>query len=116
MDLYGLRPAVDRVQAAGIEARVASPRILKPAEQRVVNFLLRLGCPILVRSAGLLQALKEAATQTFAAPDRRLQPQRRQPDQRRDLPGPGAGRLTPTHDLNAAQVAELARSLGRRPA
>lgn len=46
LDLYGLRPAVDRVQAVGIEARVASSCILKPAEQRVVGSELRLGCPI----------------------------------------------------------------------
>ena len=51
---------MERVQAAGITARVASPRVLKPNEQRIVNFLLRLDCPILVRSGGLLQALQEA--------------------------------------------------------
>ena len=78
------------MQAAGIEARVASPRILKPNEQRIVNFLLRLGCPIVVRSAGLLQALQEADASSAA--DRRLQPQRRQRAHGRDLPGPGAGR------------------------
>ncbi len=32
LELYGLRPAVERVQAAGITARVASPRVLKPNE------------------------------------------------------------------------------------
>jgi len=32
LDLYGLRPSVDRVKAAAIPARVASPRILKPGE------------------------------------------------------------------------------------
>ena len=59
LDLYGLRPAVERVQAAGITARVASPRVLKPNEQRIVNFLLRLDCQILVRSGGLLDAFQE---------------------------------------------------------
>jgi putative protease len=58
LELYGLRPAVEQVQAAGIDARVASPRVLKPNEQRIVNFLLRLDCTILVRSGGLLQALQ----------------------------------------------------------
>ena len=58
LDLYGLRPAVERVQAAGITARVASPRVLKPDEQRIVTFLLGLDCDIVVRSSGLLHALR----------------------------------------------------------
>ena len=109
LDLYGLRPAVEAVQTAGIQARVASPRVLKPNEQRIVNFLLRLGCPIVVRSAGLLQALTSAehpplvgdfslnAANVLTA---------------RALLRLGLERLTPTHDLNAAQVAELAREVG----
>ncbi|MEZ4676310.1 MAG: DUF3656 domain-containing protein [Caldilineaceae bacterium] len=109
LELYGLRPAVERVQAAGITARVASPRVLKPNEQRIVNFLLRLDCPILVRSAGLLQALQgttpppligdfslNAANQLSAETFLRL----------------GLTRLTPTHDLNGAQVADLAQRIG----
>jgi putative protease len=111
LELYGLRPAVERVQAAGITARVASPRVLKPNEQRIVNFLLKLDCEIVVRSAGLLQALLSSShptpnligdfslnaanvltAQTFL-----------------DL---GLSRITPTHDLNAAQIADLARNLG----
>ncbi len=59
LDLYGLRPSVERVKASGIAARVASPRILKPGEARIVDFLLSLDCAILVRSTGLLQALRE---------------------------------------------------------
>src|SRR5204862_481557 len=55
LDLYGLLPSLGRVRAAGIEVRVASPRILKPGEQRIADFLLRCECPILVRSAGLLE-------------------------------------------------------------
>jgi putative protease len=100
---------VERVQAAGIEARVASPRVLKPEEQRVVRFLLKLGCPILVRSTGLLEALQHeshpqligdfslnAANAVAADTFMRL----------------GLARLTPTHDLNAAQVAALAEGVG----
>jgi putative protease len=109
LDLYGLRPAVEQVQAAGITARVASPRVLKPDEQRIVNFLRRLGCPVLVRSGGLLQAFQEgerppligdfslnAANVLTAASYLQL----------------GVERLTPTHDLNAAQVAQMAREVG----
>jgi U32 family peptidase len=47
LDLYGLKPAVERVKTAGIRCRVASPRILKPAEQAVVCFLLSLACEVL---------------------------------------------------------------------
>jgi putative protease len=109
LELYGLRPAVERVQAAGIVARVASPRVLKPNEQRVVRFLLKLGCEIVVRSSGLLEALQHeghppligdfslnAANTLSAAAFLEL----------------GLARLTPTYDLNAAQIAALAGDLG----
>jgi len=109
LELYGLRPAVERIQASGITARVASPRVLKPNEQRIVNFLLRLDCEIVVRSGGLLYALQQAdhppligdfslnaANVLSAATFLQL----------------GLLRLTPTHDLNGAQVADLARAIG----
>ena len=100
---------MERVQASGIIARVASPRVLKPNEQRVINFLLRLDCEIVVRSSGLLYALQlaehpsligdfslNAANVLSAATFLQL----------------GLLRLTPTHDLNGAQVADLARAIG----
>ncbi|MCC6390336.1 MAG: U32 family peptidase [Bryobacterales bacterium] len=109
LELYGLRPSVDLVRQHGIEARVAGPRILKPDEQRIVHFLLKLDCPILVRSAGLLQALQgmphppligdfslNAANHLSAA----------------ILQSMGLSRLTPTHDLNAAQITALAQNAG----
>jgi putative protease len=100
---------LERVGAAGLAVRVASPRILKPGEERIVDFLLGCGCPILVRSTGLLQALRgkphaaligdfslNAANVLTAAELLKL----------------GLDTLTPTYDLNAAQVADLARSAG----
>jgi putative protease len=109
LDLYNLRPSLERVGAAGLAVRVASPRILKPGEERIVDFLLGCGCPILVRSTGLLQALRgkphaaligdfslNAANVLTAAELLKL----------------GLDMLTPTYDLNAAQVADLARSAG----
>jgi putative protease len=106
LDLYGLRPSVERVKAAGICARVASPRVLKPGEARIVNFLKSLECPILVRAAGMLRVLEgrfligdfslNAANSISAA----------------EYFSRGVSRLTPTHDLNAAQVADLARTAG----
>jgi U32 family peptidase len=109
LELYGLAPSVERVRAAGVEARVASPRMLKPAEERIVHFLLKLDCPILVRSTGLLSSLRQrehpvligdfslnAANAISAGELLRMRIER----------------LTPGHDLNAAQVAELARQIG----
>ena len=42
-------------QDRGIDVRVASPRVFKPGEERILHFLLRLDCAILVRSSGMLQ-------------------------------------------------------------
>jgi len=109
LDLYGLRPAVERVQASGITARVASPRILKPNEQRIVNFLLRLNCQILVRSGGLLQALQENDHPELIGDFSLNAANAISADTFIEL---GLHRLTPTHDLNADQVAELARTVG----
>ncbi|MGA3016639.1 MAG: DUF3656 domain-containing protein [Bryobacteraceae bacterium] len=113
LDLYGLKPSLERVRAAGIAARVASPRVLKPGEERIVDFLLSCECPILVRSAGLLHALLHMsrekphagligdfslnAANTITAAE---------------FLAMGLRSLTPAHDLNAAQVAELARGVG----
>jgi putative protease len=109
LDLYGLRPSLDRVKASGIEARIASPRVLKPGEERIAAFLLKCDCPILVRSAGLLETLSHQphppltgdfslnAANAIAA---------------RELLDRGLDRIAPTHDLNAAQVAALAQLTG----
>ena len=109
LDLYGLRPSLERIRAAGLQPRVASPRVLKPGEERIADFLVSCDCPILVRSAGLLHALRgrphapligdfslNAANAISAA----------------ELLDLGLSILTPTHDLNAAQVAGLARHAG----
>jgi putative protease len=108
LDLYGLRPSVERVKASGITARVASPRVLKPGEARILNFLLSLECQILVRSTGILNALREKA-HPFLIGDFSL-------NAANSLSAAEylkfVARLTPTHDLNAAQVADLARDAG----
>ena len=108
LDLYGLKPSVDRVKASGVPVRIATPRVLKPGEERVLDFILRLDCPILVRATGVLQALETVShpplTGDFslnaantAAADLLL--------------GMGLDRITPSYDLNAAQVADLARGV-----
>ncbi len=108
LELYGLRPSVEKIAAAGINPRVASPRILKPTEQNVIRFLLSLQCDLLVRSGGLLFDL----VNTLDEPQRPM------------LTGDfslnatnafsswtyldmGVSRITPAYDLNAQQIAEL---------
>jgi putative protease len=109
LDLYGLRPAVERVQAAGITARVASPRVLKPDEQRIVNFLRRLDCQVLVRSGGLLEAFQEGDRPVLIGDFSLNAANVLAADSYLRL---GVERLAPTHDLNAAQVAALAQEIG----
>ncbi|MCH2180964.1 MAG: U32 family peptidase [Mariniblastus sp.] len=110
LELYGLRKSVEQVQRANLPCRVASPRILKPSEQKIVRFLLSLDCDLLVRSGGLLHDLgtpdpdlppidgdfslnlaNRIAVETFLAI--------------------GLRRATPTHDLNAQQIVDLARQI-----
>jgi U32 family peptidase len=106
----GLRPAVEQIHEAGIVAQVASPRVLKPAEQRIVNFLLRLDCPILVRSTGLLQALLAEENHPPLLGEFSLNAANVLSAQ--SFLSMGLQRLTPTHDLNAEQVATLAQAVG----
>ena len=109
LELYGLRPAVERIQASGIIARVASPRILKPSEQRVIRFLLKLDCAVLVRSGGLLQALQGETHQPLIG-DFSLNAANAMSAQ--TYLAMGLSRITPTHDLNATQIVALAHSIG----
>jgi putative protease len=107
LDLYGLKPSVERVRKTGITVRVASPRVLKPGEARIVDFLRSLECPILVRASGILHTLAGSAeligdfslnaANSLSASEYFAR---------------GISRLTPTHDLNAAQMKDLARSCG----
>ena len=109
LDLYGLRPAVERIKEAGIAVRVASPRVLKPQEQRIVNFLLRLDCPILVRSGGLLEALQGRHKHPLIGDFSLNVANQISADTYFKL---GIDRITPTHDLNADQISTLAQEIG----
>lgn len=56
-----MREAVAAVRAAGKRVVVACPRVLKPGEDALARFYLRLGADaLLVRSAGLLYRLSRA--------------------------------------------------------
>lgn len=109
LDLYGLRPAVEKIKEAGIKARVASPRVLKPQEQRIVNFLLRLDCEIVVRSGGLLEALQGRHQHALIGDFSLNVANQLSADTYFKL---GVDSITPTHDLNAEQISNLAQSIG----
>jgi putative protease len=109
LDLYGLRPSIERVRDAGIAVRVASPRVLKPGEEKIVDFLLGCDCPILVRSSGLLEALRHREARELTGDFSLNAANVLTADEFFKL---GLRHLTPTYDLNAAQVADLARQLG----
>lgn len=109
LELYGLRPAVERVQAEGIAVRVASPRVLKPNEQRIIHFLRKLGCPIVVRSSGLLHALRQEAHPALIGDFSLNIANQLTAEQFLHL---GLTHITPTHDLNAAQITTLAHRIG----
>lgn len=109
LDLFGLRPSVQRVKAAGAEIRVASPRILKTGESRITGFLASLDCPILVRDTGTLYALRNKVTQPLIGDFSLNAANPLTAEAYLEL---GLTRLTPTHDLNAAQIATLAEWVG----
>ncbi len=109
LDLFGLRPSVEQIKASGIAARVASPRVLKPGEERIVDFLLKLECAIVVRSTGLLQALSSQPSPELIG-DFSLNAANA--ITANELLGRGLARITPTHDLNAMQIAALAKAVG----
>ena len=111
LDLYGLRPSIERVKSSGIPARVASPRVLKPGEARILNFLIDLDCPILVRPAGLVHALRERAHAALIGDFSLNVANSIAAELFLDL---GVDRLTPTHDLNAAQVAPWPSASARK--
>ncbi len=60
LEVHGLRESVAAVRKTGKKVVVATPRIIKPDEERLISFYLRLQPDVLlVRSAGFLQQLVE---------------------------------------------------------
>lgn len=108
LDLYGLRPSLERVKAAGIPARVATPRVAKSGEERVLNFLLSLECPLVVRSSGILHALRNRPHPPLIGDFSLNIANSLAAATYLDL---GVSSITPTHDLNGAQIAELAQTI-----
>ena len=110
LDLYGLSPRSSACARPASQARVASPRVLKPGEERIVDFLLGCDCPILVRSAGPAAARSQERPHAALIGDFSLNAANALTAA--EFLGLGLAALTPTHDLNAAQVAALAREVG----
>lgn len=108
LELYGLRPSVERARAAGVRVRVASPRVLKPAEQNVVRFLLDLGAEIVVRSAGLLRDLQALPAEARPRLTGDFSLNAANARAASAFLAAGCDALVPAVDLDAAQVAELA--------
>ena len=109
LDLYGLWPSVEKVRSSGIPLRVATPRVFKPGEEKIGEFLLKLDCELLVRAAGWLDSLQGKSTPPLTG-DFSLNAANALTA--RILFDAGLTRLTPTHDLNAEQIAQLATEVG----
>jgi putative protease len=91
--------------------------VLKPTEQNIEKFLLSLGrgLPVgayglLVRSGGLLEGLSDVAERPGLTGDFSLNVANVLTA--RELLALGLTRVTPTHDLNAAQITDLAGLVG----
>ena len=113
LELYGLRPSVDRIREAGLLPRVASPRILKPSEQNVIRFLLSLECPIVVRSGGLLFDLIRNSGADANPPELigDFSLNAANAITVAELLDLGLQRVTPTYDLNTQQVIDLTQQI-----
>jgi putative protease len=107
LELYGLRPAVEKIRVAGIRPRVASPRILKPAEQKVVRFLQSLECDIVIRSAGLLEDLKQTELAAGCQLIGDFSLNIANAITAFKFLETGISRFAPTYDLNAQQITGL---------
>ncbi len=120
LEVHGLKASCERVRQAGHRLVVAAPRIFKPGEERLVRYLLRLRPDaLLVRSSGLLWEL-QCLGGTGAAYDEETPIPELLGDFSLNaanrlgalsLLQMGLGRLAPTHDLNASQIAALAAGL-----
>ena len=106
LDLYGLKPSVEQLKSQGINVRVASPRVLKPGEERILDFMRRLDCPLLLRGAGMVDTLSAEDGHPALFADFSLNAANAVTAG--VLLEMGLQRITPGHDLNAAQISSLA--------
>lgn len=120
LEVHGLKEACAAVRGAGQHLVVAAPRVFKPGEARLWHYLCRLAPDaLLVRSAGLLWQLRARGGTTGRLDDGTPIPalfgdfslNAANVPAAMHLLDMGLQRLTPTHDLNGAQIAALARGL-----
>jgi len=129
LEAQGLEDAVVAVRRAGRRVAVCLPRVLKPGEEEIWRFYQRLQADALVvRSAGALYQfmnLGSPSASSEAESQERLE-HKATPALVGDfslnaanvlsagffLSLPGVERLTPTHDLNVAQICALAKGVG----
>jgi collagenase-like PrtC family protease len=110
LEVRGLGDAVRKVRDSGRRAIAVSPRVLKPGEERIRAFLLKLGADaILVRSLGLLHSLIALPPSQRPALHGDFSLNAANGEGARLLLDAGLARLAPTHDLNAGQLCALAR-------
>eukprot|EP00890_Picochlorum_soloecismus_P002128 jgi/Picsp_1/2916/NSC_01141-R1_peptidase u32 len=125
LEVKGLRESCDKVHQAGKRVIVAAPRILKPDEQHLWLFYLKLGADaILVRSTGILYhfaSLGGQGTLVEAADNHVIPPL--QGDSSLNaanivsadlLLSSGLETLAPAHDCNSNQIINLLKGLGER--
>lgn len=113
LEIKGLADAVKRVQQAGRRAVACAPRILKVKEERIWRFLLRTGADgILVRSLGLLHTLTSLTDEAVPPLYGDFSLNAANALSVDHLRGFGLARVTPGHDLNAAQLCALAEQVG----
>jgi len=135
LEAHGLQDAMKMLQAKGHHVAVCLPRVLKPGEDKLESIYRNLGGDtIVVRSTGSLHELTErhpgdAEQHPEDDYDEDIDPTLPAPKLVGDfslnaanaltaavLLDMGLDRLTPTHDLSAAQLCDLAKSLGKQRA
>jgi collagenase-like PrtC family protease len=121
LEIHGLREYVAKVKAVGKRVVVATPRIIKPDEEKLYIFFVRLRADaILVRSSGFLQQLADlGGSGSFVEKFNSTIPEiygdfslnTANSLSASIFLGAGLARLTPTHDLNSEQIVDMVAGL-----
>lgn len=125
LEIHGVREKVNEIKRSNKRCIICTPRIIKPEEEKLLFFYLRLHADgILVRSAGLLQQIND-----LGGPGAWVQqanasiPQLLLGDSYLNTANAltaklfleaGLTRITPTNDLNANQIIKLSKLLKNR--
>ena len=123
LEIHGLREYVAKVKASGKSVVVATPRIIKPDEEKLYIFFLRLRADaILVRSSGFLQQLADlGGSGEFVEKFNCTIPQiygdfslnAANSLSASIFIGAGLAKITPTHDTNFEQIIDMVEGLAK---